>query len=93
MKCFLFLIIVFRFCELVKTDKTIEVHPISNQNLQFDIAGLFIPSRQLYMFKVNNRNNRAKREICYNLSSDVFIVSFEHISHLVLVFLLFTLSR
>ena len=45
MKCFLFLIIVFRFYELVKTDKTInlyiEVYPISNQNLQFDIAGLY----------------------------------------------------
>ena len=35
-----------------------------------------------YMFKVNNRNR-----------SGIFIVIFEHISHLLLVFLLLTLSR
>ena len=56
-----------------------------------------------YMFKVNNRNTRARCEICSKLTiktperphlhcSDVFIVNFEHISHLVLVFLLLTLS-
>ena len=56
------------------------------------------------MFKVNNRNTRIKFEICPNLKiktikqrqwcrSGVFIVNFEHISHLVLVFLLVTLSR
>ena len=56
------------------------------------------------MFKVNTRNTRIKFEICSNLKiktpkrrqwcrSGVFIVSFEHISHLVLVFLLVTLSR
>ena len=38
------------------------------------------------MFKVNNRNTRTRRR------SSVFIVNFEHISHLVLVFLLWTLS-
>ena len=37
------------------------------------------------MFKVNNKD--AKRR------SGVFIVNFEHISHLVLVFLLLTLSK
>ena len=42
-----------------------------------------------YLFKVNNRNNRARCEI----SSGAFIVNFEHISHLVLVFLLLTLSK
>ena len=41
-----------------------------------------------YMFKVNNRKTRTKSEICSKL-----IVNFEHISHLVLVFLLLTLSR
>ena len=56
------------------------------------------------MFKVNNRNTRTRCEICSKLtiktperrhwrSSDVFIVNFEHITHLVLVFLLLTLSR
>ena len=59
-----------------------------------------------YMFKVNNKNARASCEICSKLKmktterrhwrhwrrSGVFIVNFEHISHLVLVFLLLTLS-
>ena len=57
-----------------------------------------------YMFKVNNRNARARSEICSKLTiktpkrhqwrcSGVFNVNFEHISHLALVFLLLTLSR
>ena len=57
-----------------------------------------------YMFKVNNRNTaRTRCEICSNLAiktperrqwrcAGVFIVNFEHISHLVVVFLLLTLS-
>ena len=55
------------------------------------------------MFKVNNRSTRTRYEICLKLTiktpeqrhwrgSGVFIVSFDHISHLVLVFLLLTLS-
>ena len=53
-----------------------------------------------YMFKINNRNTTARCEICSKLTaktperrSGVFIVNFEYISHLVLVFLLLTLSR
>ena len=54
-----------------------------------------------YMFKVNNRNTRLMYEICSKLTCSkyvqshfgVFIVNFEHISHLVLVSLLLTLSR
>ena len=57
-----------------------------------------------YMFKVKNRNTRTRYEICSKLTiktperrywrrSGVYIVNFEHISHLVLVFLLLTLSR
>ena len=57
-----------------------------------------------YMFKVNDRNTKARYEICSNLTikitkrrqwrrSGAFIVYFEHISHLVLVFLLLSLSR
>ena len=52
----------------------------------------------IYMFKVNNRNTRTKCEISSKLTIKtperrywrrfgVFIVNFEHISHLVLVFL------
>ena len=55
------------------------------------------------MFKVNNRNTRARSEICSKLTiktparhhwrrSGVFIVNFEHISHLAVVFLLLTLN-
>ena len=49
-----------------------------------------------YMFKVNNRNTRAKYEICSELTvktPGVLILNLEHISHLALVFLLLTLSR
>ena len=57
-----------------------------------------------YLLKVNNRNTRSNCEICSKLTvkttkqrhwrrSGVFIVNFEHISHLVLVFLLLTFNR
>ena len=42
----------------------------------------------IYLFKVNNRNTR--RHLC---RSGVFIVNFEHISHLFLVLLLLTLNK
>ena len=56
------------------------------------------------MIKVNNRNTITKCEICSKLTiktpkrrhwrrSGAFIVNFEHTSHLVLLFLLLTLSR
>ena len=58
----------------------------------------------IYLFKINNRNIRKKCEICLKLTiktperlhwrrSCVFIVNFEHISHLFLVFLVLTLSK
>ena len=58
----------------------------------------------IYLLKVNSRNTRARCEICSKLTiktperrhwrlSGVFIVNFEHISHLGLVFLLLTLKR
>ena len=54
------------------------------------------------MFKVNNTNARARREICPMLTkktpeqrqwrrSCIIIVNFEHISNLALVFILLTL--
>ena len=57
----------------------------------------------IYLLKVNNRNTRTRCEICAKLTiktperphwprSGVFIVNFEHISHLVVVFLLLTLD-
>ena len=58
----------------------------------------------LYLLKVNNRSTRTSFQICSKLTiktpeghqwrcSGVFVANFEHISHLVLVFLLLTLSR
>ena len=57
-----------------------------------------------HMFKVNDKSTRTRCEICSKLTiktterrhwrhSGVFIVNFEHISHLVLVFLFLTLSK
>ena len=56
------------------------------------------------MFKINNSNTSTRFEICSKLTlktseqsywchSSVFILLFEHISHLVIVFLVLTLSR
>ena len=58
----------------------------------------------IYLFKVNNRNTRQGRQICSKVTiktserrqrrdSGVFIVNFEHIAHLFLVFLLLTLNK
>ena len=57
-----------------------------------------------HLFKANKRNSRTRFGICSKLTiksperrywhrSDVFIVNFEHISNLVLVFLLLALNR
>ena len=49
----------------------------------------------IYLFKVNNTNTRARCKICSKFTikiSGIFIVNFEHISHLVLVFILLTLN-
>ena len=57
----------------------------------------------IYLFKVNDINTRARREICSKLTIKtperrhwrrfgVFIVNFEHILHLALVFLLLNLN-
>ena len=60
-------------------------------------------SAGIYLLKVNNRNTRTRCEICSKLTIrtserhqwrryGVFIVNFEHISHLVLLLLLLTLN-
>ena len=47
----------------------------------------------IHLLKVNNRSTRLRCEICSKLScTGVFITNFEHISHLVLVFLFLTLN-
>ena len=64
----------------------------------------FIPvPAGIYLLKVKYRNTRTRCEICSKFTTNtpgrrqwrrsvVFIVNFEHISHLVLVFLLLTLN-
>ena len=57
----------------------------------------------IYLFKVNNKNNTSRCEICSKLIMKIlerhltsfwcFIVNFKHISQLFLVFPLLTLSR
>ena len=56
----------------------------------------FYPAN-IYLFKFNSRNTRKRYEIYSKLtiktSDDVFIVNFEHISHLFLVFLLLNFNK
>ena len=68
---------------------------ISDHEMSFQIN-----SAGIYLLKVNNRNTRTRCGICSKLTIKtperrhwrIFIVNFEHISHLVLVFLLLTLN-
>ena len=57
----------------------------------------------IYLLKVNNRNSRTRCEICSKLTikiperrqwrrTRIFIINFEHTSHLFLLFLLLTLN-
>ena len=66
---------------------------------EWDNLGWYPPGN--YLFIVTNKNTRRRREICSKLTikterrlrSGLFVVNFEYISSLVLVFLLLTLSR
>ena len=77
----------------------------TDQNISenLNIFGCTICPAGNYMFKIKKRNTRARCEICSMLTiktperrqwrrSGVFIVNFEHISHLFLAFLLLTLN-
>ena len=77
----------------VKTKK--EERVISYSFKQSSRHYIYFPAGN-YMFKANNRSTRARCEMCSKSKSNTlgaFIVNFEHILHLVLVFLLLTLSR
>ena len=74
-----------------------------NQQIIFiETVSFVLDLASIYLLKVNNRNTRTRCEICSKLTiktperhwrrSGVFIVNFEHISHLVLMFLLLTLN-
>ena len=80
-----------------KGEKVINECIILKENF-LPLLHLILPAG-IYMFKGNTRNTRTKCKICSKLTiktnlvrSGVFIVNFEHISHLVLVFLLLTLN-
>ena len=91
LQIYFFSVIKARKCNLFDFEYVPIIHDIS-----------WHPNRQI-LLKVNNRNTRTRCEICSKLTiktserrhwrlSGVFIVDFEHISHLVLVFLKLTLS-
>ena len=79
--------------------------PVRGRALNTEERNWFSPAR-IYLLKVNNRNTRTSCKIWSKLTiktpeprrwrqwrqSDVFIVNFEHIWHLTLVFLLLTLN-
>ena len=78
-----------------------------NTSPSFSIIYIAIKDKvncNIYFFKVHNRNTRKRCEICSKLTvktperhhwgrSGAFIVNFEHIPHLFLVFLLLTLNK
>ena len=71
-----------------------EIRVISSWIIDFAVNIIFPAG--IYLLKVNNRNSRTRCEICSKLTINfyicIFIVNFEYISHLVLVFLLLILN-
>ena len=73
---------------------------LNNISAQFTLNILNIIPAGINLLKVNNRNTWTRCEICSKLTikiperrcSGMFIVNFEHILHLVWVFLLLTLN-
>ena len=82
-----------------------ELYYISANTFSSNLKNVILSPANIYLSKVNNEKNSRKRcEICSKLTiktterrqwrrSGVFIVNFEHISHLFLVLLLLTLNR
>ena len=69
--------------------------------LILEICFTTIYPANIYLFKINTKNNRKRSEICFKLrikaperrQLHIFIVNFEHISHPFLKFLLVTLNQ
>ena len=100
LKCFtlLFLLFLWLCHKLISSQKFYGMQDFIVLRL---IGNLKTFPVDIYLLKVNNRNIRTRYEIFSKLTiktqerrqwrlSGVFIVNFEHISHLVLVFLLLT---
>ena len=91
---------------LNKVSNSQKVHLPSTLNISI-LAGINLEKltpTNIYLSKVNDKNTRKRCEICSKLTiktperrhwrrSGVFIVNFEHISHLFLVFSLLTLNK
>ena len=84
--------------------KVKDLHGVTKKHLKAKVVLNKTYPAGIYLLKANNRNTRTRCEICSKLTintperrhwrrSGVFIVNFEHISHLVLVFLLLTLNK
>ena len=78
-------------------------YPPSQRKIHKKILCSHYPAN-IYLIIVNNRNTRKRCEMCFKLTIitlerrhwrrfDVFMVNFEHISHLFLVLLLLTLNK
>ena len=79
--------------------------PVGPLRVSFCAGQWFKPNlAYIYLSKVNNRNTKKKCKICSKLTirtperrhwrrSDVFIINFEHILRIFLVFLLLTLDK
>ena len=70
---------------------------VHNKRPKFNLLSqrfLYFPPG-IYLLKVNNKNTRKRCEICSKLTvkiTIIFIVNFEHILHIFLMFLLLTLN-
>ena len=72
----------------------------ASNNIEIKFIYIEVPTN-IYLFKVNNRNTRKRCKICLKLTiktskrrqTGVFIVNFEHVSHLSLAFLLLTWNK
>ena len=95
------------FCEIKVSSDTLKLSQIIISSVEIMEKMMFsfilIPA-SICLLKINNINTRLTCEICSKLTiktsercqwprSGGFIVNFEHISHLILTFLLLTLSR
>ena len=91
------------YSKLVILDMCIFVIRIKKNNKSKPCALAGPVPVNIYLFKVYNRTTRTRCEICSELTiktpekrhwcrSSVFNINFEHLSHLVLVFLLLTLN-
>ena len=84
---------------VVTFDRRGEISACSRTLQIFEAVGGICPAG-IYLLKAKNRNTRTRCEICSELTiktpernrrrSGIFIINFEHISHLVLVLILLT---